>query len=198
MQAGGGHEAEHNAWDSPVAWQDRCMGSSGWSYTVEYQADVNAALQQLRQQVYERGDYHRESRDPDLDMTDEEFRASLAPRDADPERYDAIVEDWLERRSRPEPIDPDTLVAAQPHSGTHSIMDMVNGVSAEPAFATVSPLAADNLMYTFGTVTPTTSQVQAWMSNDTFGERDAWVGTYVVSYHDGRPDHIHFCSRSGD
>ncbi|GAA2600622.1 hypothetical protein GCM10010399_34290 [Dactylosporangium fulvum] len=75
-----------------VAWQDRLgrvlMGSSAWSYTVDYQTDVNAALQQLRRQVYDRGDYYRESRD-------------------------------LE---------------------THSIIDMVNGVSAQPAFATVSPL----------------------------------------------------------
>jgi hypothetical protein len=67
----------------------------------------------------------------------------------------------LERKSRPVPIDPDTLVAAQPHSGTHSIIDMINGVSAEPEFATVSPLPPDNLTYTFGTVTPSTSEVEA-------------------------------------
>jgi len=174
------------------------MGSSAWWYTVDYQADVNAALQQLRQDVYERGDYYRESHGPDVDMTEEEFRAGLAPRDTDPERYDAIVEDWLERRSRSTPIDPDTLVAAQPHSGTHSIIDMVNGVSAEPAFATVSPLAADNLIYTFGTLTPSASQVEAWMSTDIVGERDRWVGTYIISYHDGRPAHIHFGGHSGD
>ncbi|MFC4998497.1 hypothetical protein ACFPIJ_11695 [Dactylosporangium cerinum] len=165
---------------------------------MDYQADVNAALQQLRQQVYERGDYYRESRDPDLDMTEDEFRASLAPRDTDPERYDAIVEDWLERRSGPTPIDPDTLVEAQPRSGTHSIIDMVNGVSAEPAFATVSPLADDNLIYTFDTVKPSASQVEAWMGTDIAGERDRWVGTYIISYHDGRPAHIHFGGHSGD
>jgi hypothetical protein len=36
------------------------------------------------------------------------------------------------------------------------------------------------------------------MRTDIFGERDRWVGTYVISYHDGRPDHIHFCGHSGD
>ncbi|MGI5238613.1 hypothetical protein [Dactylosporangium sp. CA-139066] len=174
------------------------MGSSAWWYTVDYQSDVNAALHQLRQQVYERGEYYREPRDPDLDMTEAEFRASLAPRDTDPERYDAIVEDWLERKSRPVPTDLDTLVAAQPHSGTHSIIDMVNGVSAEPAFATVSPLSHDNLMYTFGTVTPSANQVQAWMSTDIVDERDRWVGTYIISYDNGRPAHIHFGGDSGD
>jgi hypothetical protein len=93
----------------------------------------------------------------------------------------------LERRSGLTPIDPDTLVAAQPRSRTHSIIDMVNGVSAELAFGTVSPLAADSLMYTFGTVTPSASQVEAWMTSDIAGERDRWVGTYIISYHDGRP-----------
>jgi hypothetical protein len=174
------------------------MGSSAWWYTVDYQPDVNAALQQLRQQVYDRDDYYRESRDPDLDMTEEEFRASLAPRDTDPERYDAIVEDWLERKPRLVPTGPDTLVAAQPHSGTHSIIDMVNGVSAEPAFATVSPLAAENLIYTFGTETPSASQVEAWMRTDIADERDRWVGTYIISYHDDKPVHIHFGGHSGD
>ncbi|MCU1675641.1 MAG: hypothetical protein JWM93_399 [Frankiales bacterium] len=96
------------------------------------------------------------------------------------------------------PIDPDPLVAAQPQSGTHSIIDMVNGVSAQPAFATVSPLPPDALVYAFGTVTPSTSQVEAWMRIDVFGERKRWVGTYVISYRDGRPDHIHFCGHSGD
>ncbi|GAB3823932.1 hypothetical protein GCM10027610_001500 [Dactylosporangium cerinum] len=174
------------------------MGSSAWWYTVDYQPDVNAALQLLRQQVYERGDYYRESRDPDLDMAEAEFRASLAPRDTDPERYDAIVEDWLERRSRPVPTDLNNLVAAQPHAGTHSVIDMINGVSAEPAFATVSPLSPDNLMYTFGTLTPSADQVETWMSTEIADERDRWVGTYIISYDDGQPAHIHFGGLSGD
>ncbi|MET7400324.1 hypothetical protein ABZS66_43245 [Dactylosporangium sp. NPDC005572] len=165
---------------------------------MQYLDDVNAALQQLRQQVYDQGDYYRASTDPDLDMTDEEFRARLAPRHTDPERYDAIVEAWLERRSRPEPIDPDTLLAAQPESGTHSIIDMVNGVSAEPEFGTVSPLPPDDLISTFGTVTPSAGQVEAWMGTDSFDARDRWIGTYVISYQDGRPAHIHFCGHSGD
>jgi hypothetical protein len=175
------------------------MGSSAWSYTVDYQADVNAALQQLRRQVYERGDYRREPRDPDLDLTEAEFRASLAPRDTDPPRYDAIVEDWQERGSRPVPTDPDTLVAAQPHSGTHSIIDMVNGVSARPAFATVSPLSSEVLVDVFGTAAPSVGQVEEWMSGAAVNdERERWVGAYVISHHDGRPAHIHFFGHSGD
>jgi hypothetical protein len=107
------------------------VGASQWWYTVDYQRDVAAALRQLRQDVYERGEYYREPAgdEPDLQLTEEEFRARLDPGKDDDGFNDAIVEDWLERKHRPVPVDPDSLVAAQPHSGTHSIIDMINGAS---------------------------------------------------------------------
>ena len=33
------------------------MGASGWSYFVPYEADISAALQRLREDVFARGDY---------------------------------------------------------------------------------------------------------------------------------------------
>jgi hypothetical protein len=33
------------------------MGASGWAYLVLYQADLQAALDSLRRQVFESGDY---------------------------------------------------------------------------------------------------------------------------------------------
>ncbi|GGZ32336.1 hypothetical protein GCM10010365_61390 [Streptomyces poonensis] len=33
------------------------MGASDWDYYVPYQEDLNAALQQLRREVFEAGDY---------------------------------------------------------------------------------------------------------------------------------------------
>lgn len=174
------------------------MGASGWYYTVDYQPDVNAALQQLRREVYDRGEYYKESPSSDLDMAEEQFRASLGPGPSgrDEGLYEFCVTNWLERKARPVPVDPDTLVAAQPESGTHSIIDMDNGVSAGPQFATVSPLRTEELIDKFGTVAPSTEQVRAWIV--TSGGRDRWVGTYVVSYRDGKPDKLHFCGFSGD
>jgi hypothetical protein len=173
------------------------MGASGWHYTVDYQADVNAALQELRWDVYARGEYYKEQPGQDLDMTEAEFRASLGePAEDDDGQYEFLVEDWLDRKSRPVPVDPDTLLAAQADSGTHSIIDMGNGVSARPQFATVSPLTGDGLMHAFGTETPSAEQVQAWIVR--CGDRERWVGTYVVSYRDGAPHQLHFCGFSGD
>ncbi|MEU1688949.1 hypothetical protein [Micromonospora sp. NPDC005707] len=175
------------------------MGASEWRYVVAYQADVGAALQQLRQEVYDRGEYYREpvERDSDLDLTEEEFRARLDPRDDDDGFSEAIIEDWRERKRRPVPVDPDTLVAAQPHSGTHSIIDMINGRSDSPGFATVAPLTGEELIRAFGSTTPPSAQVQEWMRAGG-GLRERWSGTYVISYRDGQPDHIHFSGYSGD
>jgi hypothetical protein len=35
------------------------MGASGWSYKVPFQSDINKALQELRQKVFEAGDYYK-------------------------------------------------------------------------------------------------------------------------------------------
>src|SRR5690242_5997949 len=105
-----------------MLWEGGAMGASSWYYTVDYQADVNAALQWLRQSVYDRGEYSQEPPDSDLDMTEEQFRAGLDPRDEASGINEALLEHWLERKARPRPVDPDTLIAAQPESGTHSII----------------------------------------------------------------------------
>jgi hypothetical protein len=77
-----------------------------------------------RQDVYDRVDHYCEARDTDLDMTEEQFRAGLNPRHNDSGLDEAIVEDWLERKSRTAPVDPDTLYDnGQPthiHFGGHS------------------------------------------------------------------------------
>ena len=173
------------------------MGASDWHYTVAYQPDVKAALQQLRRDVYDRGEYYREPADNDLAMTEDEFRARLDPRGENDGLNDAIVEDWLERKNLPMPSDPDTLLAAQPHSGTHSIIDIANGVSDHPRFGTVSALTDEELREAFGTTAPHSSQVQEWIRSG-LSTRDKWVGTYVISYRNGEPDYIHFSGYSGD
>ncbi|MFG1831001.1 hypothetical protein [Micromonospora chersina] len=97
------------------------------------------------------------------------------------------------------PIDPDTLFAAQPHSGTHSIIDMAKGVSAKPALFTVSPLTDEQTLEFFKTRTPAPDQVVEWMKTvDPFSVRERWQGAYVVSYLDGHPEQIHFSGLSGD
>jgi hypothetical protein len=67
-------------------------------------------------------------------------------------------------------------------------------VSGKPEPGTVSPLTEEELREAFGTVTPSAEQVRSGAGQ----WRDRWVGTYVVSYRDGRADQIHFYGTSGD
>ncbi|MFF4810082.1 hypothetical protein ACFY03_17905 [Micromonospora chersina] len=175
------------------------MGASGWSYSVTYQPDVAAALEQLRQDAYTRGAYYREEPDPLYALTEDEFRARLDPADDDSGINECLLDEWRAAQRRPKPIDPDTLFAAQPHSGTHSIIDMARGVSAKPALFTVSPLTDEQTLEFFKTRTPAPDQVVEWMKTfDPFSVRERWQGAYVVSYLDGHPEQIHFSGFSGD
>ena len=181
------------------------VGASEWSYSVAYQPDVAAALNQLRQEVYDRGEYHRaEDLDPRYALTEAEFVATLEP-DRGDGVHEFLIEDWRDAQddgraalARSSPTDPDSLLASQPESGTHSIIDMC-GVSAKPAAMTVSPLTDEQSLTFFGTLTPTTDQVVEWRETfDPSAIRERWQGISVVSYVEGRPDQIHFTGFSGD
>src|SRR5690242_4495545 len=100
------------------------MGASDWSYTVPYSGDIAGALEQLRAEIYERGEYYKHEPDPALRMNEDEFKATL---DLDNDRdgiQEFLLEEWRKAKNRPVPVDADTLIAAQPDSGTHSIIDI--------------------------------------------------------------------------
>jgi hypothetical protein len=73
---------------------------------------------------------------------------------------DAILQGWRDQQLRPTPVDPDTLFASQPDSGTHSIIDMARGVATGPKPLTVSPLSDDELLDLFPTTMPASEQVR--------------------------------------
>ncbi|MER6590831.1 hypothetical protein ABT214_02975 [Micromonospora purpureochromogenes] len=77
------------------------MSAAGWSYSVAYQPDVAAALRQLRQDVYDRGAYHREEPDPTYALTEDEFRATLDPA-YDSGINDSLLDDWRAAQRRPD------------------------------------------------------------------------------------------------
>ncbi len=176
------------------------VGASVWHYSVPFQDDIAGALEQLRAAVYERGEYYRQEPNPTAEMTEDEYRATLNLDDDPSGIHQFLLEEWLKAKERPIPVDADTLVAAQPESGTHSIIDICEGVSEWPDMCTASPLTAEQLQEFFATERPTTVQVREWMSIYRIGEiRDRWSGAYVVSYSAaGEPEQIHFTGFSGD
>jgi len=171
------------------------MGASHWEYRVPYRPDVAAALDALRWQAYRDGDYYQVEPDSTLEMSEDDYRATLPGNGDDNDIGTFLLDEWRKAKKRPAVDSPDTLLANQPESGTHSIIDMMNGVSEAAAFGTVSPLTEAELLDCFGTLKPSGDQVAEGAS---LGGRHGWEGAYVISYEGETPMEIHFFGYSGD
>lgn len=197
------------------------MGASGWSYFVPYQTDVSVALQQLRADVFARGDYlygdglSKEERDriiektlPKLDPWIQKCkeRAATEPeplRSRLIESAEKLKKNLLKARSesstQPQPKTIEKLLEVQAATGTHSILDIAS-VSSKPKFGSISPLDRSKLLELFGSDTPTHAQVEEAYESGCLEELTSrrWQGIYIAVYHDGKPKEIFFAGCSGD
>jgi hypothetical protein len=143
---------------------------------VEHQPDIAAALEVLRRQVFESGDYYPRSINP-------EYAAfvGITPMESNPPTIDELLE-------------------MQAEEGTHSILDIDGGVSDDPIVGTASPLSSQQLMDTFGTLTPTCQQVTTSLDDGRWfpAARERGSALYVTCYLSDQPRHIHFAGFSGD
>ena len=169
------------------------MGASNWYYFVPYQSDINKALQELRQQVYNVGDYYKSQVPYDYkNMTEAQIKKEYGGW----EDSDALIHDALYYHSMPEPTDPDSLVVWNREEGTHSIID-IERTSDTPNLSTAAPLPEETLLELFGTVKPNHAQVDA--KKAVINElRSRWHGTYIVVYKNDEPDELFFTGFSGD
>lgn len=147
------------------------MGASHWDYYVPYQEDPNSALQQLRQAVFEAGDY-----------------------------YWVNGADWrpeAEREPRPSALEALWEVELVHEAGTHSILDVfvVLGPDDTPDYNTVEPVTGEEALELLGTEKLTRAHVPDF---DVF-PRSRWVGRCAVLHDDeGKPQEIRFWGHSGD
>ena len=183
------------------------MGASQWSRTVPYQADLDAALRQARDEAYREGDFHRVEPDPRArTMSEREYvalevaamRASwveaFGEQDAG-EPDDGMARDaW--RAAQVDVTGPDSLLASQPFAGTHSVIDMT-GVAERPEGGKVAPLPGAELERWFGTRCPDAAAVERALAEGLSGF-ERWQGAYVIAYAGERPATIHFFGWSGD
>jgi len=184
------------------------MGASEWSRKVPYQADLVAALRQAREQAYQDGDFYRVEPDARArQMSEAEYVAAevAAMRaswiEAFGEEDDGDPDDEMARdawhAAQIVVSDPDSLLASQPFSGTHSVIDMT-GVADLPEGGKVAPLPGDELDRWFGTRRPKAAAVERALDEGLSGF-ERWQGAYVVAYDDGdQPDLIYFFGWSGD
>ena len=172
------------------------MGASGWSYFVPYEKDISATLEKLRQDVFQRGDYLLLEDWELLGEADDRIEAGEDPAVVDANRI-------AQRAALPKPSTIDELFEWNEESGTHSIIDMIGGVSIDPAFGTVSPLTNEQLRAAFGTGQPTHAQIEQWAQvirghAPISDLRRRWEGLYIVIYEDDTPAELYFAGFSGD
>jgi hypothetical protein len=175
------------------------MGSSRWAYVAEY-GDVSEVLRQLRERTFETGEFYREPVVPPPAPNAAAYRSKLEQSGHPPDLIDFLVDEFEAALKRQPITDADSMLANQPENGTHSIIDIFDGVSDEPRLFTVSPLTPEQLRDEFGTQRPEVDTVVRWMN----GERGinpyraSWSGAYVVAYTGGMPSHLCFTGYSGD
>ena len=147
------------------------MGAHPYYYFVEYQEDVEAALQELRQREFEAGRYNPVQPFPDFPVGPD----SPAPGPDHISIYEAT-----------EVADAD---------GTRSILD-IESISDEPDFCRASPLSEDQLEQFFGTTRPTREMI--FENTDFFQDVERGHCIYITIYKNGRPSEIYFAGYSFD
>jgi hypothetical protein len=194
------------------------MGASGWSYRTPYQPDVEAALHQLREQVFARGEFHKPWEM--IGWSYQQFASQAEDEygefgDDEPDDGPAILRLFggsrpaaeapadAGRGPRDGPASIDELLRVNAESGTHSIIDIM-GIADEPDFGAATPVPDDVLVKSFGTTEPTVEQVPAGHASyprtlaRLVEDLERWQAIYFIVYKDGRPHEVVFEGCSGD
>ena len=147
------------------------MGGHPWFYFVNYEPDINSALQRLREREFQAGRYNPVINFPEFPVTAD----SPAP---GPEHES--IEDAFEEADA---------------DGTRSILDMMT-ISDTPDFCAVTPLPEEDLLDLFGTNQPTHEMIEE--SNELYDKLERGQGVYIVVYRDDQPSEIFFGGYSFD
>ena len=148
------------------------MGGHAWFYFVEYEPDINSALQKLREREFRAGRYNPAVWFPEFPVTPE----SPAPG----AQHDSIEE----------------AIEEADADGTRSILDMER-VAEEADYGAVAPMPREVLQDLFGTEQPTREMVEG--SEELYDALERGQGVYVVVYDEGgRPSEIFFAGYSYD
>ena len=147
------------------------MGAHPYYYFVEYQPDIEAALQDLRQREFEAGRYNPAQPFPRFPSHSD----SPAPGAKHESIYEAI-EDAAE-------------------DGTRCILD-IETVSDWPDFGVASPLSEEDLERYFGTQLPTKEMVSRRLDFLASIERGHCI--YITLFESGQPSELFFGGYSFD
>lgn len=147
------------------------MGSSPWWYVVDYQPDLQQALDALREREFQAGRYFPVLDFPPFPVTPQS--PALGP------QHGSIEE----------------AVEAAEDTGTRSILDFEALASSEDAWGLRELMPEQRLML-FGSEQPTLAQLQASRTFPAFiGHGEGYV---VTTYRGGQPEFLYFVGSSFD
>lgn len=147
------------------------MGGHPWFYFVDYEPDINAALQKLRQREFAAGRYNPVVDFPEFPVTQDSPATGA---------QHGSIEEAIE--------DADA-------DGTRSILDMMT-VSESPEYNAVAPLPEEDLLALFGTTKPTREAIEE--SDELYDALERGQGVYIIVYRDDQPSEIFFAGYSFD
>jgi hypothetical protein len=179
--------------------KEKKMGASSWNYFVPYQSDISKALKELREEVFQRGEYYQ--RPPYWkEMTFEDFLPPIP--DLTKEEKEEYLIDFQKLQALPEPISIETLIEWNAEDGTHSIIDITE-ISPTPSFGTAAPLSDEELTGFFGTEKPSREMIERKKEKlDIYLQQELGryqgEATYIIVYKDSEPYEIYFIGYSGD
>jgi len=181
------------------------MGSSGWSYFTPYQEDIAQALQELRQRVFEAGDYqqywlYNEVPDEVFEELDElEPQEWRQPGQQLLEAFAHVLErKHISAELPPVPQTINEVLERNGLDGTHSILD-IDHIASQPEARAASPLPHETLLNLFGIERPTRAMIEEGVAaNSVYGELPTWQAVYIIVYQDDSPSEIFFSGFSGD
>jgi hypothetical protein len=180
------------------------MGASGWFYEVTYREDVGSALNDLRADVFGRGEYFR-SWEPEglfAGMNREELLESclaIADEIADStESISGFADSVIALRAGGQPTTIEAARFLNLESGTHSILDCER-VSDLPEFGVVAPVSDTEQTTLFGSAKPSSELVRS-QEEGLFESLslERWEGRFIIGYQDDRPKSLFFFGISGD
>ncbi len=147
------------------------MGAHPYWYVVPYEADLQEALEKLRQREFEAGRYNPVMPFIDFPVTPQSPRPGA--------QHDTIY----------------LALEDSDADGTRSILD-ISEISDEPQPCAASPLPDDVLEELYGTTQPARAAVEANM--DFLENVDRGQAVYIILYDRGRPTEVLFAGYSFD
>lgn len=179
------------------------MGASGWHYFVSYQSEIEKALQELREEVFKKGEYGEEFIDSvaisEIENGEMARKFSHIPielLEAYKKELQTIQKRYPSPNKRRKPKTIAALLKQSGEEGTHSIID-IQGISEMPDFGKIAPLPSAYLTEFFGTEKPTRERAEQKI-NEIQDLCERWQGFYLIVFQGDSPHQILFVGVSGD